>query len=255
MTMRLDPGRRGGLRIASDDTDTTFIRPASLSITKELNRNPNRTMSIARHSNGKRKRLRLVAAAGAATASLLELAPLVAHVRLGVGAGHTGRAEVLDRLARELGTAEKRHALARGRLERELIKGEALAARLQDPSPGRLGEAQGAHAELGHFEHARVVGDGTDDRGDAAGGAVLRELGQRERGSVRLGHEQPLQDRLVRFGIRAADEEPVQLDEELEVHVLGLGRGARLLLVAPAGLDIDPLLVSGWVERMDVVSE
>jgi hypothetical protein len=43
--------------------------------------------------------------------------------------------------------------------------------------------------------------------------------------------------------------ESVQLDEELEVHVLGLGRGARLLLVAPAGLDIDPLLISGWVEE------
>jgi hypothetical protein len=55
-----------------------------------------------------------------------------AHVRLGVGVGHTGRlAEVLDGLALALGAAQQHAVLAGGGGQGQLVKGQALAAGLR----------------------------------------------------------------------------------------------------------------------------
>ena len=144
-----------------------------------------------------------------------------------------------------LGAAEEHHARAGGAHERELIEGEALAAGLDDPGARRLGEAQRAHLQGGHLEHARVIRHRADDGGDVplAARHELGELGEGERGAVDLAHEQTLENGLVEvvLGRRATREEAVELHEKLQVHILRLGRRAVLNLVAPASLDVDPL--------------
>ncbi len=76
-------------------------------------------------------RLGLVAAGFPAAARLLELAALAAHIRLGMGVGDAGRAAVLDSLARVLGPAQQNAVGARGCQQRQLVKGQDLAASLR----------------------------------------------------------------------------------------------------------------------------
>ena len=225
---------------ASEST-VSITRRRLLSFRRDVISLPRALTSPRNHQTQKEPtRLRLVAAALASTASLLELATLVADVRLRVRPRDAGRAEVLNRLARVLRAAEQRDPVARGRGERELIERHALAASLDDPRASRLRESKRAHLHRGHFEHARVVRDGPDDRGHAPL-VKLRELRQRQRRAVDLGHEQTLEDGLVEVRVRAAREEAVELHEELEVDVFGLWRGAVLHLVAPARFEVDPL--------------
>jgi hypothetical protein len=75
--------------------------------------------------------LRLVATRLAPPARALKLAPLLAHVRLDVRVRHTRRAKVLDRLTRLLRPAQQHAVRARRRSQREVVKRDALAARLR----------------------------------------------------------------------------------------------------------------------------
>ena len=145
-------------------------------------------------------------------------------------------AEVLVDLARLLGPAQEDRVRALGRAQRELVEREALAAGLDDPRARRLGEAQRADGELGHLEQARVVRDGAHQHGDLVLLALheLCQVVQRERRPVRPRHEQPLQDHLDELGVRPAAQEPVELHEELEVHVLRPRVGPRLVAHAPS---------------------
>ena len=68
---------------------------------------------------------------------------------LGVRAGDTGGTKVLDRLASVLGATEEDSVGALGCLEGELVKGEDLAAGVEDAGVCRLGELEGADGELG----------------------------------------------------------------------------------------------------------
>jgi len=109
-------------------------------------------------------RLLLVATAGAATTSALELASLGADIGAGVRVGHTGSlAEVLACGAGGTPALQQQGVLAGGRLESQLVEGQNLAASLQDALPGGLGDVQGAHRELGHDQQAGIIGDGADD--------------------------------------------------------------------------------------------
>jgi hypothetical protein len=106
--------------------------------------------------------------------------------------------EVLDRLARVLGTTEKDDVGTGRRAEGELVEGEALTTSLLDASTGCGGEAESADADLGDLEETVVIGDGADDGADLALvglAAVLvgrhgDDLGERERRGVDLGHAQ-----------------------------------------------------------------
>lgn len=82
--------------------------------------------------------LSLVAAGLPAAAGLLKLAALAAHVGLGVRVGHAGGAAVLDGLARVLGAAQQNAVGACGRHQRQLVKGQDLAASLCQPHTARL---------------------------------------------------------------------------------------------------------------------
>ena len=75
--------------------------------------------------------LSLVATALSAATRLLEFAALAADVGLCVGVGDTGSAAVLDGLASILGATHENAVGARGRQQRQLVKGQDLAAGLR----------------------------------------------------------------------------------------------------------------------------
>jgi len=86
-------------------------------------------------------------------------------------------------------------------------------------------------------QEADVVGNGANNDGDLVLLALelLGNLRERERCPVDLAHKQALEDDLVERGIGAASKEAVQLDEQRNVHVLGLllgTVGTRLVLAA-----------------------
>lgn len=157
---------------------------------------------------------RLVPARVASPAGLLELAPLGAHVRLRRRTRNTGgRAKVLDGLPRRRLAAQQHAVAPRRRGERELVERQDLPAGGDDAGAGALGDAERRDAELGHVEQARVVGDGSDNRGRLALLALheFGELGERERGAVGLGHVEAAEDDGVELGVGPAGEELVEL--------------------------------------------
>jgi len=62
---------------------------------------------------------------------------------------------------------------------------------------------------------------------------MARDLAQRYRGAVDLGHEQPAQDHLVEAAVGTARKEAVQLHKKLDVHIVAL-RSLRFTRVSLA---------------------
>lgn len=118
---------------------------------------------------------------------------------------------MLDRLPRILRSPQQQRVAPRRRPERQLVQCQALAASLLDPRSRGGGEVERRDRELlGHFEQARVVGDGADDdnglvgRGHLLAGAARREhaeAGEGERGPVRARHEESAQNDFVEVGV------------------------------------------------------
>lgn len=129
---------------------------------------------------------------------------------------NTGRlAKVLERSARGTLALHQEGSLAGGRTDGQLVEGEDLSALGEDSATGSLGDAQGAHLQLGDLQHAGVISDGSDNDGDRVfGGALLQEAGQtlqRDRSLVGAAHEQATQDDLVELLVRTTVQEPVEL--------------------------------------------
>ena len=166
------------------------------------------------------------------------------HVRLGVRVRHTRRAKVLDGFSGVLRTSQKHDAFASRRLQRQLIERQALTTSLDDSCARRRGKSQRAHRQFRYFKHSHVVRDGADNARHFPFFTLhkLREFGQRQRRSVRFGHEQPLQHRLVEFRVRSSREETVEFHQQRQVDVFGLLRSALRLFVAAASFEIDTLL-------------
>eukprot|EP00178_Gracilaria_changii_P016258 TRINITY_DN4609_c1_g1_i2.p1 TRINITY_DN4609_c1_g1~~TRINITY_DN4609_c1_g1_i2.p1 ORF type:complete len:214 (+),score=27.03 TRINITY_DN4609_c1_g1_i2:306-947(+) len=187
------------------------------------------------------EKLDLESVGPAASAGLLELATLRAHVRLdrvvGVQVVDGGPvAEVPDSLASVLGAAEEHGVGALGRPERQLVKGDALSASREDASAGGLGEPEGAHGKLGHFEEADVIRHGPHKhrRAGLLVPHVPRQAGEGQGRAVGLRHIQTLQDHLGERAVRPAGKEPEQLNQQAEVHIVRLGRRADLVSDTPA---------------------
>lgn len=161
--------------------------------------------------------LLLVSARRTTTTGLLELASLGAHVRPGVGVGHTrSLSEVPVGHTRLALTLHQDRVLAGGRAQSQLVEGQHLTAVLHDALAGLVGDAQSAHLHLGHVQEAGIVGDGAHNDGDALGLLALlheaSDLLQRNRGSVRAAHEQTTQHDAVELDLGAAVQEAVQLE-------------------------------------------
>jgi len=118
-----------------------------------------------------------------------------------------------------------------GVAEGKLIEGDALTTGLDDAGAGGLGEAEGADGELGHVEKTGVIGDGTDDGGDAVALLALGEADEALKGKGGLpaaGLHQTLGDDGVELGVGATAQERVQAAQKLQVRILGLADGASI---------------------------
>ena len=152
------------------------------------------------------------------------LAALGADVRSGLGVGNTSSTPVLAGSSGLDLATEEDGSLAGGALESQLIEGDAFTAGLEDAGTGGRSETESADLELGGGEHAAIVSDGTDqDNGlvflalDVSGNA-----GDGHGGAVDSGHKQSGQDDFVELGVSTTSQESVQLDEQANVHILGL---------------------------------
>lgn len=121
-------------------------------------------------------------------------------------------------------TLHQDRVLAGRGTQSQLVEGQHLAAVLHDALAGLVGDAQGAHLQLRHVQHTRVVGDRSDDDGDALLGlAVLQETGdllQRDGRTVGAAHEQAAQHDAVELLLGAAVQEAVQLKNKSHMRVL-----------------------------------
>ena len=186
--------------------------------------------------------LHLEASALSSASGLLELPALGSDVRLdvvvGVGGSEGGRVtEVLVHLSGLSGALEK-DGVASGRSsESKLIESQALATVVLDSSSSSLGELERTDLQaLGRLSHSLVIGDGANDDGDLLL-VVLHvhvQLGDGQRRSVGSGHAKSLEDGVGELGAASSSDESVQLHEELQVHVVGLGGLPRLVASSSA---------------------
>lgn len=120
---------------------------------------------------------------------------------------------MLHRFTRVLRPTEKDGVGSSGGGEGKLIKGDDFTTGFQDASTGGFCDAQSANAELGDIVETDIVGDGAHDDGGLAFLALheVCELGEGERRSVDLGHEEASENDLVEIAVGAANQEAVEL--------------------------------------------
>lgn len=162
---------------------------------------------------------------------------------LGCGTLSAWRSKVLGSVAGVAGTSQQNAVRPGWASHCELVKCHAHSAGLLNAGAGARREPEGDNRQLRDFGDADVVRDGAHDDSNLVGLPVhvVRQATQANRWPVRAGHEQPLQDNLVEIGIRSASKESVQLDQELQVRIVGLRR-VTMSLLAPATSDkIDTL--------------
>lgn len=151
---------------------------------------------------------------------------------------------MLDGLTGVLLATEEHAAGASGAALGELVKGQALTTGLDNAGTGSLGETEGSNLHGGDLEEALIIGDGTNDDGNrvllGGNGQVLGKSAQGHGRAVNLAHAETLEDDLVEAGAGTAGQEAVQLNEEVQVDVVTLGRGALQSLDVVL-LDIDTL--------------
>lgn len=152
---------------------------------------------------------------------------LVANERSG---SVLGRSEVLEGRARGTASTKKKGVGSLRVLKGELIEGQAASSGLENSGTRSLGESQGADAHLRDIHKAHIVSDSSDDDGDLSllTLKVSRNTRHGHGRAVVLAHVQTLKHDLVKLGVRTTREESVELDQEVQVHVLRLGRGTSL---------------------------
>ena len=102
--------------------------------------------------------------------------------------------------------------------KRKLVQSQDLTASVHDPLFCPAGESEGGDGELGEMGEADVVGDGADGDNDLTlVRGRRRDLsgngGEGDRRSIDFGHEESLQNDLVKVCVRAAGQETVQLQD------------------------------------------
>lgn len=149
---------------------------------------------------------------------LLELPPLGPSVRLDIVVRvHVTHRRAMPKVGQCLPIVRptQQHTISSlGRSQGQLIKRQNLAACLEDTCAGRGRHLKGSNAQLGHLEHARIVGDGPDNDSSLPllPLHVTDEPGDGDRGTVRLGHKQTLEHHGVEGGVGTTGQEPVELD-------------------------------------------
>ena len=238
---------------------------------------PRHTSSTANNAEAS---LHLETPRPSASTSALELPALALDIRLLPTV--RPEAEMLNSLACVLGTPQQQRVSTGGRLQRELIDGEALAAGGLDPGAGGRGEAERGDRELGHGEEAVVIGDGADDDDRLALVRLARVLVRgdgddardRHGGAVHARHEEAAEDDFVevrvgtalrekngtlasciswscsRFffsdlgGVSLTGKEAVQLHQQLEVDIVAL-RGLAMPVADVMTVQVDTCRIAG----------
>ena len=138
-------------------------------------------------------------------------------------------AKVLHRLSCILGPAQEQRALAGRRPLGQLVKGERLAARLDNARARPAGVLEGGAGELGQLQQAHVVRDGADhdDGGVRVAPALVDDLAEGDGGPVDPALVEALEHLSVEWRVCAAGEEAVQLHQQGQVDI---GAGGRLPL-------------------------
>ena len=112
-------------------------------------------------------------------------------------------AEVLDGLPGVALAAEEDGVRASRRTKRELVEGEHLTTSLQDALLGGSRETEGRNRELGNLQKTNIVRHGADDDDDLRVTVrrvrgLLDDAGKGNRGTVDLGEEKTVEDRLLK---------------------------------------------------------
>ena len=145
---------------------------------------------------------------------------------LGGALGHTGGlAEVPDGLTGVAPSTNENGSRPSGAGQCKLVKSQAFSTRGSDASTSGLGEAEGTDGELGDIKKTLIVGNGPDEDSNLSVLSLheARQLGEGNRGAVGLAHTQPLQDGGVEVAGGSTRHKAVELHQEEEVWVLGLG--------------------------------
>ena len=157
--------------------------------------------------------LNLVTHARTATTSSLELATRRTHVGARLASRRTRSSEVSHGLASTAVALQQHRVGSGGSTQSQLVQSDALASSLQNASTSGLSEAESAHLQGGHLDHANIVSDGSNDHGDLVllSLHVLHQSAQTHGRAVDAAHVEALQDHLGESSIGAASQEAVQL--------------------------------------------
>ena len=97
----------------------------------------------------------------------------------------------------------------------QLVKGDTFTTGLKDPCPGGSSESKSTNSQLRDIVLPGIIGDGSNNDRNLVSSTFLGHFtGQSSKGnrwSVNLGHEEPLQDDLVKLGICPPCQVSVQL--------------------------------------------
>lgn len=169
--------------------------------------------------------LDLETARASSATSTLELATLGDNMRLLALVG--AKAKVLNSLAAVLGATQDQSVAASGGAEGKLVKSDGLTTGSHNAGAGGSGEAESGDGHLGDGEQAVVISDGADNN-DSALLALLVDVGndpgQRDRGSVDLGHKKAPKNNLVEGRVGTTGKKAVELYQELKIDIVALGR-------------------------------
>ena len=112
------------------------------------------------------------------------------------------------------------------RSQSQLVKGHHLTTCLQDPAAGTIGYPQSADLEFGDILNPDIISDCSHNNSDSVLTSrhlhLTDQTGDGDGRPVGSAHEEPPQDDLVEGSIRAAGQEPVQLDQEPQIDILAL---------------------------------
>ena len=143
----------------------------------------------------------------------LELATSRTHVGARLASRSTRSSEVSHGLASTAVTLQQHRVGSGGSTQSQLIQSDALASGLQDAGTSGLSEAESAHLQGRHFDHANIVSDGSHDHGDLVllSLHVLHQSAQTHGRAVDAAHVKTLQNHLRESSVSAASKEAIQL--------------------------------------------
>jgi len=176
--------------------------------------------------------LHLETTRSSATTSSLELAALGSNTRLLARVGT--EAEVLESFTGVLGSTQEHGVGTSWGSHCELVEGKSLSSSGFDSCSRGPCEAESGNAQLWKFEEAVVISDSSNNHDSLLRIGLVNNVDTRLDGrddardgkwrTVGARHEKSAKHNLVEGTISAASKEAVELDQELQIDIVALGR-------------------------------